>query len=1262
MVWYLIYSSYNSIEIGGINRMSLFGKKKPLIHDRVYYSRPEKPEGDTAWKGPMLAIGSGLAAVVIARTLTYVACFVWNNFILALHMPYQEKHSRIIWHHMYHHLSGWMIILIIFAIGALAGYGLLRKITAPKRESNSVEHLLKQYKNDPHLALTEKLPERYDFVPDAGAHHSINASSILAHVMLTDHGVKDVEIPQRNKNGDLIEDDDGRIKYHRVPIIDQDFGEKLYESDLVDDVKMDSGNPARKWFNPTRLNYNHNLQIFEKKSRPYRKVSDLINHDWTLPDYELTRPAGGYIVDTANSNTIIAAETRAGKGQSIIQPMLDVWSRSTTQFNIVDNDPKGENATLFYYPFTKRGYQVVIFNLMDSERTNIYNPLGLAIQSSRKADFNFTNEQLEELGTVFFPPIKGAEPMWQNSAKAMFQQAAFALIDYYLEEEHEIQYRAIREGWSQNKLDITLDDLWKHVSLYNVYQMLIQLSSKKSSDWNIVAVGAQGEPPKENWDKEKKRGAVDYLSLFFNATAQLPVSSLRRSALDKHNILSAMAGSQQTLSSVYGIALSGLSFFADTTIINLTSGKPSDDFDLLGMGFPRRIELQLRPEYMREKSLINAKYRWRAYHDKYLTKMYKDAEYVQLLNKDGWLYYPIKPVFKERITYLTLELIDSKSNILIKKFVFKFKKDYKRTPNGEAYQIDSVTNERIIDGGLLIPVAQDEAGAYTIDASQGRAMMVAVTEYDIAAKTADLNMITGETFGPNRAKKRTRQELRPIINNLYVHYNERPKAVFVVAPPQKSMYAEIMMLLFDQMFNQQIDFAYKMMSDQKPFYGTNYLIDELGNLKANGTGIPDLITKESIGLSAMQRWFLIAQAWLQITEVYGKEAASIIESNTKTIGFIASIDKDLRNHVSAISGKMHVLQQTGDSNTVNVDNVVGKTEGRFTRNRSVKERPVISEEDLRTMNNEDFGRGEMYTVGTNKRNPIFAGNQTALPYSFALHAWNRLPHEPGHSSDDAYTVKSLPIANAGRGFDRINNTPDFFAMVTKRVRQARLATAMRERYKVIRGMATVGHPLSDDELMHIDADEVACDIMRGINETLRQDALAETNQTNAYDAVATLVLDEAEQRFDEAESNDAEIQKGYQEGIKMSGGVMEKKYLDGRIDWKTLTSAATFRESVREALQALGAQSAWSLGANITLNGTQFKNPDGTVIGNLVKDNLGMETFQETDALMDWLQANPDWETLISGQFVNELEQILIDKGVLSDDDGNGGNETISAA
>lgn len=67
------------------------------------------------------------------------------------------------------------------------------------------------------------------------------------------------------------------------------------------------------------------------------------------------------------------AITRAGKGQTVIEPTIDMWTRERKPSNRVMNDPKGELLVKFYVRETVRGAQVIQFNLINAMKTDIYN-------------------------------------------------------------------------------------------------------------------------------------------------------------------------------------------------------------------------------------------------------------------------------------------------------------------------------------------------------------------------------------------------------------------------------------------------------------------------------------------------------------------------------------------------------------------------------------------------------------------------------------------------------------------------------------------------------------------------------------------------------------------------------------------------------------------------------------------------------------------------------------------------------------------------
>lgn len=272
---------------------------------------------------------------------------------------------------------------------------------------------------DQHIMLPEELQSTFDWFPDVGAHSKVEVSSLISHNMLSNKGCgHKIDLAMRYEEdiygedgdieyhkGDIMYDDNGNIIFKKVPLFDEKFAEDLFEaSDVPDEF--------RKFYSPDNIPYNEDGKNREKLGK-FKTLNDLIKSDWTFPYYETQRPAGGYIVDTAAVNTMVLAATRAGKGQTIIEPTIDMWTREINNHNMVINDPKGELLVKFYIRGIIRGFDVVQFNLINHMRTNIYNPLLLAAEAARAGDKAKCSLYVKNIADVFFPVDGGDDPVWR---------------------------------------------------------------------------------------------------------------------------------------------------------------------------------------------------------------------------------------------------------------------------------------------------------------------------------------------------------------------------------------------------------------------------------------------------------------------------------------------------------------------------------------------------------------------------------------------------------------------------------------------------------------------------------------------------------------------------------------------------------------------------------------------------------------------------------------------------------------------------------
>jgi hypothetical protein len=809
--------------------------KNREVHATQMMERGERGEVDKPVKEKIFALIIAGVFAILGFLIGCVGMVIWGFFQFlsnsggASFLDFDMSQIEV--------TSGWQIYAWTAFVFLIAWLIANEKLMAGWRSKNSMVEStdINTYENDQHIMLPEEIQRAYDWFPDVGAHSSVQVSSMLSHMMLDRKGLKRVNVTERHKKDVLVDgkvvthkgepvlNENGKVAQTKLPLIDEKFGQELFTA---------SGIPAgekniRKPFDVRGIEYNPVDETGNRKDRdklPYDTVADLINNDWEFPEYEVQRPAGAYIVDTAPVNTMVLAITRAGKGQTVIEPTIDMWTREKRKNNMVINDPKGELLVKFFIPATIRGFEIVQFNLINPLNTDIYNPLGFAAEAAREGDFTKAASYIENIGDIFFPKEGADDPMWPNAANNAFKRSAFGLIDFFLEEEKRLRKQAELEGKPEKVLMQELDDMWGKVTLYNAYQLFVVLSAKKSTDPSVIKV-----------DEDENVKEKDFLTLFFDATAKLPQNEMRKLVQNTDNALRAMAGSDKTIASVYGIALTAMSFFTDPTISTLTSGKPSQNFDAKGLSFPRRIGVRFASEYLNKYKLVGLQSVWTAYEDPAFEKQLdqKLFGHTQTIDREGWARYFFDGKFKKRKSYIKLQIKNPKTGLLVKTFYFELELTYKTDLSGRRYVKDPVLNKKIIRDGALRELRFNKKK----NQFEYRDTIVKRPYFDLLDEDRKQQIVEIPAFSQKTVK-----------------YTERPKAIFFITPPHLMSYAKLILILIKQMVDVNFESSYLTKENQKPLYKTRYMLDEVGNLQSEGNGIPALQTMLSIGLGQDQQF------------------------------------------------------------------------------------------------------------------------------------------------------------------------------------------------------------------------------------------------------------------------------------------------------------------------------------------------------------------------------------------------------------------------
>lgn len=253
---------------------------------------------------------------------------------------------------------------------------------------------------------------------------------------------------------------------------------------------------------------------------------------------------------------------------------------------------------------------------------------------------------------------------------------------------------------------------------------------------------------------------------------------------------------------VYGIAITAMSFFTDPTISTLTSGTPSQNVDLAGLSFPRRIGVRLDPAFVTLYHLAGMQARWQAYEDKDFEKsLGKDFYHEDLVSRIGWAKYYFKGKFPENTSYIKLELVNPQTGLLIKTFYFKFEKSYQTSLDGRYYVSDPVLGKRLIKNGILTelrPVTNESSKEFK-KFKKGHMTFKQEKIKDVTSATPHKEMVDSAA----------------IISTL-VRYSEQPKMIFLVTPPHLMKYAKLILILIKQLVDLNFDQSYMTKSNQKP--------------------------------------------------------------------------------------------------------------------------------------------------------------------------------------------------------------------------------------------------------------------------------------------------------------------------------------------------------------------------------------------------------------------------------------------------------------
>lgn len=254
---------------------------------------------------------------------------------------------------------------------------------------------------------------------------------------------------------------------------------------------------------------------------------------------------GMYYVETGTYNTMIVGAPRSGKGECYVLPSMRLMANSKNKPSLIINDMKGELLELTYKDFANNGYKIVTLNLIDTDRSDCWNPLQLIIDEYLAAKRSGSNDlsQTSKLVSSFAHCLTDdvqSEAIWTDSARSLLS----ALIYYFLDKGYE-------KGDMSN---VNMYSITTFFTEFGVYNTVIE-------------------------DESGNKKMVNALDELFNA---LPVGCLARTSYSTSKF-----SQGDTRSSIYTVLSADLEIFmTDMGVQKLTSKNEINFADLINEDQP----------------------------------------------------------------------------------------------------------------------------------------------------------------------------------------------------------------------------------------------------------------------------------------------------------------------------------------------------------------------------------------------------------------------------------------------------------------------------------------------------------------------------------------------------------------------------------------------------------------------------------------------------------------------------------------------------
>lgn len=396
------------------------------------------------------------------------------------------------------------------------------------------------------------------------------------------------------------------------------------------------------------------LDVGQKGTSRWTRRDELPEQYRLVPEKTYSFPGGGGVpvartetgifIDDSPVNNLIIGISRSGKGELVVFPEIDIYSRAEKKASLVINDPKLELCAATMDKLKERGYEVHVLNLVDPIMSMGYNPLTAIVDEYKAGNEAGAEELCAALCYSIFnsaADAAGDGKFWADNSTALLSALILASCEDNLKaDEIENARRKTNVDAENQERKLTAikalseEDRKKYYISIEIQQILVENPEASDEDISETILGSnlqsciglvqelRKNPVDVDYDKltftptndnEKKINMYSIINTFsmlsstkYNSTKNmLDIYFESRPEGDRARLKYATIGTagDKTKGSIYSNTLSRLQVFTYENIAKMTA---KSSVDMLSVGFgdkPVAIFLGL-PDYDRSNWFI----------------------------------------------------------------------------------------------------------------------------------------------------------------------------------------------------------------------------------------------------------------------------------------------------------------------------------------------------------------------------------------------------------------------------------------------------------------------------------------------------------------------------------------------------------------------------------------------------------------------------------------------------------------------------------